>query len=350
MVDTGATVSTTGDLGGKPPPLSTRTLTTMGFSGTSEVNIFTQPLQKTVLGQTFCHSLHYAPKCPTHLLGRDVLSKLNCNINCNPGGTMITSPPDGPWAHPLTSRQMVAIQEPPQRSPPMDIYWLQNMTTPVGCTPIQDTCLLWKAWILQQGDYHDSIDLPHTTLNATTVHDDVYQEARDQDMEGTSRSCTYREIYLGPEGVAAATILDTTIDPWFHPPAPHLTLAVASHYEAKNLGPMIARALAVQEWIPMNNPAIHIDPTRELTRISLLATTAKCVAEHMEQERTPGPPRPTPDEPEDPEVKAMLDSLPNSLGHRTLRHGLHAPAQDPHSPQAGGPHCSSCPIPSEERS
>ena len=199
MVDTDATVSTTGDLGRKPPPLSTRTLTTMGFSGTSEVNIFTQPLQMTVLGQTFYHSLLYAPKCPTHLLGRDVLSKLNCHISCHAGGTMITSPPDGPWAHPLTSRQMVMIQEPPQRSPPMDIYWLRNLTTPVGYTPIQNTYLLWKAWILQQGDYDDPIDPPHTTLNATPVHDDVYQNAWDRDMEGTSRSCTYREIYLGPE-------------------------------------------------------------------------------------------------------------------------------------------------------
>ena len=213
-----ATVSTTGDLGGKPPPLSARTLTTMGFSGKSEVNTLTQPLQLTILGQTFYHSLLYAPKCPTHLLGRDILSKLNCHISCYPGGTMITPPPDGPWAHPLTSRQMVAIQEPPQRSPPMDIYWLRNMTTPVDCTSIQDIYLLWKAWILQQGDYHDPIDPPHTMLNASTAHDDVYQETWDQDMEGTSRSCTYREIYLGPEGVVAATILDTTIPGSIHRP------------------------------------------------------------------------------------------------------------------------------------
>ena len=151
------------------------------------------------------------------------------------------------------------------------------------------------------------------TTTADTVHDEIYQEAWEQDMEGTSRSCTYREIYLGPEGVAAATLLDDNIDPWFQMTTPHLTLAVARHHEAKNLGPMIARARAVQEWTPMDNPAIHVNPSREFIRISFPDTTAKCVAEHVERERTPEPPTPPEREPEDPEVKAMLDSLPSSL-------------------------------------
>ena len=208
---------------------------------------------------------------------------------------------------------MVMIQVPPRRSPPTDVYWLRNLTTPVDYTPIQETYRRWKTWILKQGDYHDPIDPLHTTLNATTVHDEIYQEAWEQDMEGTSRSCTYREIYLGPEGVAAATLLDDNIDPWFQMTTPHLTLAVARHHEAKNLGPMIARARAVQEWTPTDNPAIHVNPSREFIRISFPDTTAKCVAEHVERERTPEPPTPPEREPEDPEVKAMLDSLPSSL-------------------------------------
>ena len=43
MVDTGATVSTIGNLNHQAPPLSSRTLTTMGFSGIEKVNPFTTP-------------------------------------------------------------------------------------------------------------------------------------------------------------------------------------------------------------------------------------------------------------------------------------------------------------------
>ena len=145
MIDTGATVSTIGNLNQQAPPLSTRTLTTMGFSGIEKVSPFTNPLPLTVLGQTFHHSFLYAPHCPTNLLGRDILSKINCHIGCSPDGTTIATAVDQPLL-------MMAVHEPPPLNPPVDVYWIRNMTTPYGLKPLEEIYQLWAPWIQLQGD------------------------------------------------------------------------------------------------------------------------------------------------------------------------------------------------------
>ena len=46
----------------------------------------------------------------------------------------------------------------------------------------------------------------HTTLNVLHDPDDCYEEHWKVGIEGTGQECLYKEIYLGPEGVAASTI------------------------------------------------------------------------------------------------------------------------------------------------
>ena len=73
LVDSGASISTIGCLAGNPPPLSHRSLKTMGFSGKPMEQLFTTPLNFDILEQRGSHSFLYAPACPINLLGRDLL-------------------------------------------------------------------------------------------------------------------------------------------------------------------------------------------------------------------------------------------------------------------------------------
>ena len=63
---------------------------------------------------------------------RDILSKINCHISCSPEGTSMTTEADQPL-------QMMLVHEPPPLSPPSDVYWIRNMTTPDGLKPLEET-------------------------------------------------------------------------------------------------------------------------------------------------------------------------------------------------------------------
>ena len=138
-------------------------------------------------------------------------------------------------------------------------------------------------------------------------------------MEGTGQKCLYEAMYIGPEGVAAPTLLTPDQEYWYRlkpESRPHVTLAVAKHHTAMKLGPMVCRATQVREWAPTDNPHIHLAPDKGLIRVSFPQTASWGVAERVERDRPLAPEdvdTPSPLEAEDPDVKIMLDGLPQNL-------------------------------------
>lgn len=96
----------------------------------------------------------------------------------------------------------------------------------------------------------------------------------------------------------ALALLSPEQGAWFrtHEAAPHTTLAVANHYRPMNLGPMMKRALGYT-WLPTDDPSVYRQEEGTMLRIITPRREAQTVAERVERQRDPDPPkrRPHPD-------------------------------------------------------
>ena len=97
---------------------------------------------------------------------------------------------------------------------------------------------MWGPWVEQQGKYFPPLDPPHTTMAVLRDPDEVYEGEWNQRMEAQMSMMEHQDIYVGPEGVAAGGILGKGVEDLFvvSGSAPHLTLAVGSHYLPAELG------------------------------------------------------------------------------------------------------------------
>ncbi|KAL7391579.1 hypothetical protein ABVT39_011327 [Epinephelus coioides] len=97
-----------------------------------------------------------------------------------------------------------------------------------------------------------------------------YQECWDAVINKKPCLITSEDMFLGPEGVAVAIRLPEELSGWFQVPNStlYVTLLVAEGYESHHLGPMVKRALQVQEWMPTKNKYIHISKDKQFIRVS----------------------------------------------------------------------------------
>ncbi|KAL9871155.1 uncharacterized protein GJ701_016870 [Geothlypis trichas] len=89
MVDTGATYSV---LNKRLGPLSDTMVQVVGATGKLEKQPFLQPLNLRFGGKQLDHQFLYMPNCPTPLLGRDLLSRLNVKIIFEEGRVKLEIP------------------------------------------------------------------------------------------------------------------------------------------------------------------------------------------------------------------------------------------------------------------
>ncbi|KAL7374813.1 hypothetical protein ABVT39_007504 [Epinephelus coioides] len=216
------------------------------------------------LGKVICAPLLYSAYTPVNLLGRDILCPLKAKIMCTQDGLYLDFPDDSP--HSMMSQL-------PQTSPEKRqalAYWLQ--LTPED-SHLKQKWVEWEKWICM---HYDTAHTPTLPLHCTLMYDKDqthvdYQECWDAVINKKPCLITSEDLFLGPEGVAAAVRLPDELSGWFQVSnsTPHVTLLVAANYESHHLGPMVRRALQVQEWTPTQNKYIHISEDKQFIRISL---------------------------------------------------------------------------------
>nr|XP_033494259.1 uncharacterized protein LOC117264429 isoform X1 [Epinephelus lanceolatus] len=261
MVDTGATYSCIGKEGSRFP-LSTSSIKTIGFSGKSQVIPLTEPVPMLIAGKVICTPLLYSAHTPVNLLGRDILCPLKAKIMCTQDGLYLDFP-DEPPQH-MMSQLPQDVTEKQQAL----AYWLR--LTPEE-SHLQQKWTEWEEWIRMHYDTAHTSTLPlHCTLmyDKDQTHVD-YQECWDAVINKKPCLITSEDTFMGLEGVAAAVRLPEDLSGWYQVPTSHVTLLVAKGYESHHLGPMVRRALQVQEWVPTKNKYIHISKDKQFIRISV---------------------------------------------------------------------------------
>lgn len=83
-------------------------------------------------------------------------------------------------------------------------------------------------------------------------------------------SLVSNDIYVGPQGAAAAVTLPSELQEWFQvqDSTPHVTLLTAEGHESHEMGPMVKAALQVREWLTTSNKYVHVSPDAQYMRIS----------------------------------------------------------------------------------
>ncbi|KAL3971445.1 REST corepressor 1 [Sarotherodon galilaeus] len=147
-----------------------------------------------------------------------------------------------------------------------DIYWGRLVEEGILRTYQQ-----WRPWIMSLAVYSEPRDPYHVTLFYDKEEDDTYREQFESDLEGETWSVKTHNIYIGPEGVAAAVKLTDEQLPWYNvgeDSAPHITLAVHFGHEARELGPMVKRALDNSWW---QAPSVAVCTAASLAVLNRLA-------------------------------------------------------------------------------
>ncbi|KAL3976869.1 [histone H3]-lysine4 N-trimethyltransferase MLL3 [Sarotherodon galilaeus] len=200
----------------------------------------------TQLGkQTLKHQYVVSPQVPVNLMGRDLLVKLGATIMCSADGLTVTLP--GGKEFPCLgspSKTQYLVRDSEQST--ADIYWGRLVEEGILRTYQQ-----WRPWIMSLAVYSEPRDPYHVTLFYDKEEDDTYREQFESDLEGETWKVKTHNIYIGPEGVAAAVKLTDEQLPWYNvgeDSAPHITLAVHVGHEARELGPMVKRALDNSWW------------------------------------------------------------------------------------------------------
>uniref|UniRef100_A0A3Q3LPS7 ribonuclease H n=1 Tax=Mastacembelus armatus TaxID=205130 RepID=A0A3Q3LPS7_9TELE len=308
LVDTGATCSTLNTT--SESTLSTQTTTVMGFSGKKQTLPVTLPLLTQVGHQCVHHTYIYSPGTPVNLLGRDLLIKLGATILCSLEGLSVTLP-DGtclPCTRYSTGECAQFLLRPSEEEG-ADIYWAKLCPEPPDQGGIWSAYQRWRPWISLLDPYVPPPDPLHVTLFYDRLQTDWYREEFDQ-VIGDSWSIDTENIYVAPEGVAAAVKLLPEQQQWYQmeeDSAPHVSLALHPSHEAKELGGIVKRALTHSDWKPTSIPQVSYAPTIQTFCIQLSATDT-AILEHCEVSRYHGR------EKTDHHLAAgMLATLPDSL-------------------------------------
>ncbi|KAL3979211.1 neuronal calcium sensor 1 [Sarotherodon galilaeus] len=244
LVDTGATYSTLRDTP-DCATLSSSTVSVVGFSGIPMTLPLTDPALTQLGKQTLKHQYVVSPQVPVNLMGRDLLVKLGATIMCSADGLTVTLP--GGKEFPCLgspSKTQYLVRDSEQST--ADIYWGRLVEEGILRTYQQ-----WRPWIMSLAVYSEPRDPYHVTLFYDKEEDDTYREQFESDLEGETWKVKTHNIYIGPEGVAAAVKLTDEQLPWYNvgeDSAPHITLAVHVGHKARELGPMVKRALDNSWW------------------------------------------------------------------------------------------------------
>jgi len=310
MIDTGAAVSCLTGLKGSAP-MSGKTMRTVGFSGQLQEQRFTQPLMTQVGTQCLHHEFLDSPSCPVNLMGRDLLAKLGASILCTADGLRVrfTDNTQTPLlTHGDRILYMAPDVEPAQKT---TVYWARVLEKDHVGESVREQYEIWKKWIQQQGDYEDPMDPLHVTYNYTREWDENYDEAWLKEKEGEKEQMAIQDIFLAAEGVAASIALTQTQHKWYNTEEdeiyPHVTLAIGRTHQARQLGPMVKRAMAVKEWIPTKCKTLHRDTTGTLWHISH-RSIENAINERQVLERDH-----TSDILNHPKTDGMLSTLPSHL-------------------------------------
>ncbi|XP_077352255.1 uncharacterized protein LOC144001641 [Festucalex cinctus] len=268
MVDTGATYSCVGSSGLKLP-LSGSSIKTIGFSGKTQLIPLTQPIPMLVSGRKVVAPLLISDQTAINLLGRDILCALNANIMCTPDGIWVELPPKDS----LPATTLMPLQAPREKQHYATVYSLLLAKT----APLLSDWKLWTEWIQKL--------LPHASKPSMPEHCTLFfdelQNYKDYEIcwkEIMDNNCFYVHIvniYVGPQGAAAAITLPLRAAIWFQVPnsTPHMTLFVEKGHKSWELGPMVKAALQIIAWKDTDNPRVHISPDKQFIKISFFAVS-----------------------------------------------------------------------------
>lgn len=200
LVDTGATYSTLRTTPSSAT-LSDHTVSVVGFPGIPMTLPLSHPALTKLGKQTLKHRYLISPQVPVNLMGRNLLIKLGAAIMCSADGLTVTLPGGTQLAClGATSKNQYLVQDCEPAT--ADIYW--------GWL-IEDGILrqyqLWRPWIMSLAVYSPPRDPYHVTLFYDREDDDVYREQFESELEGQTWNMGSHNIYVGPEGVAAAVKL-----------------------------------------------------------------------------------------------------------------------------------------------
>ncbi|XP_069768429.1 uncharacterized protein [Narcine bancroftii] len=315
LVDTGARFST---LTGTEfqDKTSSSSVQLIGFSGTPENLPFSTPLVTSVAGQTFTHQYILSARCPTNLLGRDLLVKCGASILCGPSGIEITFPNGYSMncsvttLHSSSQMLLAAAGGSVSEGQWADIYWgLLETEDPqkVGLLKLYNQ---WKPWIQTLHPYTPPSDPPHMTLFYDRDGDEMYQHAFYEEVEGRQWEINSDYIVIGKEGVAAAVALTSEQLEWYEMAGeaiPHVTLAIGTTHQAKDLGPMCRNLKSLRDWSDTQIPTVQFSSSGQAYRI-LSPTHDQVLLEHRQIERFHGR-----EKMDHPDSAPMLDSLPENL-------------------------------------
>lgn len=308
MLDSGARYSTINT----QVPLSTDTTSVVGISGIPERLAFTEPLPIQVGSQVFFHQFLYSPQCPTNLMGRDILIKSGATMTFSNEGTVVTFP-GGPAVNcssgPPYARQMLMTQGAPDSIFGTTVYWLA-LNEDLDPPPVLSDFACWLPWIQLIHPYQPPEDSIHCTFNYLRDDDAVYDDMWDNAWTMPHPTLVCGDIFVGPEGVAAAAEISPTqtylyaLSP---ESAPHITLAVGTNYEAMSLGPMVKKALSVVDWKQTQCKLLHYSPSTQYYRISH-KSTCQSTPQTVHLDRFYGR-----ENTDHPNTREMLNSLPDTL-------------------------------------
>lgn len=100
--------------------------------------------------------------------------------------------------------------------------------------------------------YSLPIDPYHMMLFYDCDKTEWYEDFFSEFLEGKSWEICSNDIYVGPQGVAALVLLPEDKESWFrmgNESVPHVSLAVHSRHQAKDLDPDLTGGLPVLIWL-----------------------------------------------------------------------------------------------------
>ncbi|XP_072571876.1 uncharacterized protein [Paramormyrops kingsleyae] len=153
-------------------------------------------------------------------------------------------------------------------------------------------------------------DSPHVTLFYDRENTEWYEELFAERLEGHKWQVASENIYVGPEGVASATLLTSGQLPWYmmgQEAVPHVSLALHPKHQAKNFGPMVKRARETKDWVQTQIPQASFSPSCSTYCIQVAAQDT-ALLQHEQIARDPGR-----EKMDHPKAAALLASLPDSL-------------------------------------
>uniref|UniRef100_A0A1A8G6N4 ribonuclease H n=1 Tax=Nothobranchius korthausae TaxID=1143690 RepID=A0A1A8G6N4_9TELE len=240
-----------------------------------------------------------------------MLIKLGATILCGPSGLTVTLPEgtvlpckgggdDG----------MYMTQVLPDLADCADIYWAMLNAETKDNPGVINQYQQWKPWLTQIHPYIPPPDPPHLTLfydrNDSTWYKQLFQDQIDEQQWVIETT----DIFAAPEGVAAAAVLTSEQYAWYmmsDEAVPHVSLALHPAHQAKELGGMVKRSVAANDWRETPLPNVWYSDSTLTYKIHAPSTNYAQVQQQTIS-RTHGRERT-----DHPDAMQLLNSLPESL-------------------------------------